>query len=611
MRTPQTLIDYLRHGSEQHPERPALHGWREGHWITWSAADYWFDARDAARGLMALGLEPGDRVGIVGKNQPEWVVLQFGAQIARGVPAPIFDTATPEQTAFILRDAAAKMVFCEGASELEILLGLEERGEIEPLGQIITFHPVEGRDDPRVKSYAELLTFGRGQDPGLVEQRLRELDPSETCLLVYTSGTTGEPKGVEQSHRGLLAVGHGGYERFSDLVGEEHYRALSYLPLSHQAEQLFTVVFPAVFEGEVFFCPDLDSVRDCLLDVRPTVFLGVPKVWEGIERRISMEFESLSSARAAVVKWCRETELAAFYEQSERGLPDLYMPPTRRLARKLALDAIRRSLGLDQVRIAATGSAPISPRTQEMLASIGIVLIEGYGLTETSGLVTVTDHRRPRFGTVGKPLPGVELRLSRDGEIEVRGAQVTRGYFGRDAEREELFTPDGFLRTGDLGGFDDEGNLIITGRKKEIIITAGGRNVAPVPLENMLQGILGVQHAVVVGDRMPYLSALFTLDPAQLKSLTEALGLPPMPMHEVAKHPKLRDWLEQRIDRDYNRKVARHQMIKRFAILPRPFSIDRAELTASQKKRRGAIVSRYAETVASLYKLDQAPSARE
>jgi long-chain acyl-CoA synthetase len=605
MRTPHTLIDYLRHGSEERPERPALHAFRESHWVTWSAADYWFDARDAARGLMALGLEPGDRVGIVGKNQPEWVILQFGAQIARGVPAPIFDTATPEQTAFILRDAGARMVFCDGASELEMLLGLEARREIEPLAHIITFQPIEGREDPRVKSYAELLTFGRGQDPSLVEQRFRDIDPDEVCQLMYTSGTTGEPKGVQQTHRGLLAVGHGGYERFSDLVAEHHYRALSYLPLSHQAEQLFTVVFPAVFAGEVFFCPDLDRVRDCLLDVRPTVFLGVPKVWEGIERRILAEIEALSGPRAAVIKWCRETELAAFYEQSERGSHELYMPPTRRLARKLALDAMRRGLGLDQVRIAATGSAPISPRTQELLASIGLVLIEGYGMTETSGLVTATDHRRPRFGSVGKPLPGVELRLSRDGEIEVRGPQVTSGYVGRDAERSALFTPDGFLKTGDLGGFDEEGNLIITGRKKELIITAGGRNVAPVPLENVLQGIPGVQHAVIVGDRMPYLSALFTLDPAQLKSLTEMLGLAPMPMHELARHPKLRDWLEQRIDRDYNGKVARHQMIKRFAILPRPFSVDRAELTASQKKRRGAILARHAEIVASLYKLEQ------
>jgi len=561
MRTPQTLIDYLRLSSEQNPSRPALHVRRDGNWLTWTAADYWFDARDAARGLMALGLQPGDRVGLVGKNQPEWVVLQYGAQIARGIPAPIFDTATPDQMAFILRDAGAKMVFCEGAHELETLLALEAAGKIEPLDHIITFHPVEGRDDPRVKSYAELVTFGRGQDPALVEARIQEVEPDETCLLVYTSGTTGEPKGVELTHRGLLAVGHGGYERFSDLVGEERYRSLSYLPLSHQAEQLFTVVFPAVFEGEVYFCCDPDRLLDCLLEVRPTVFLGVPKVWETFERRIQTEIDALSSARAAVVKWCRETELAAFYEQCERGQSELYLPPTRRLARKLALDAIRRSVGLDQLRLAATGSAPISPRTQEVLASMGIVLIEGYGLTETSGLVTVTDHRRPRFGTVGKPLPGVEVRLSRDGEIEVRGAQVTRGYFRREEETRALFTPDGFLKTGDLGGFDEEGNLIITGRKKELIITAGGRNVAPVPLENILQGILGVQHAIVVGDRMPYLSALFTLDPAQLKTLTETLGLPPMPMHELAKHPKLRDYLEQRIDREYNRKVARHQMI--------------------------------------------------
>lgn len=604
MREPSTLIDLLRRGAIEREHLPALSVRRGAERLSWTGREFYESSRDLARGLIALGLGRGDRVAMLGRNAPEWVLLQYGAQIARAVPAPIFDTATDEQIGFIFRRTGARFAFIDGESELAFVRRLEAEGTIEKLERLISFRPIEGADEPRLMSYGELLELGRAEGEAEVEQRLREIMPDDECLLVYTSGTTSEPKGVRQTHRGLMAVASAGYERFQELVGEEEYRALSYLPLSHQAEQLFSVVFPAIFGGEVHFCPDIGDFRALLKEFEPSVFLGVPQVWEAMERGIQREFDSLSATKAGVVKWCRETELGAFYEYGDRSL-ERQLNPMRRLARKLAIDSIRRSLGFDRLKLACTGSAPISARTQEFFASIGIVLVEGYGLTETCGLITVADHRRPRFGTVGKPLPGVEIRLSDQAEIEVRGAMNTPGYDGDEEATAALFTEDGFLRTGDLGGFDDEGNLIITGRLKEIIITAGGRNIAPIPIENMLQGILGVGHALVVGDRKPFLSALITLDPAQLDQLIEAAGLPKAPMHELVKMPKLNDWFERRIDIEVNQKVARHQTIKRFAILPRPLTIERAELTASLKKRRGAIVSRYAEVIASFYRSDE------
>ena len=607
MREPSTLIDLLRRGAIEREHLPALSVKRGGERLSWSGLEFYEVARDLARGLIALGLDRGDRVAMFGKNEPEWVLLQYAAQIARAVPSPIFDTATDEQIAFIFRRTGARFAFIDGAEELALIQRLEAAGLIERLERLISFRPIDRgalkEEEPRLQSFAELLAAGRAEGEAEVEQRIREIMPDDVCLLVYTSGTTSEPKGVQQTHRGLMAVANAGYERFQELVGEDEYRALSYLPLSHQAEQLFSVVFPAIFGGEVHFCPDISDFRELLREFEPTVFLGVPQIWEAMERGLQKEFDSLSATKAGVVKWCRETELGAFYEYGDRSL-ERQLNPMRRLARKLAIDSIRRSLGFDRLKLACTGSAPIAARTQEFFASIGVVLVEGYGLTETCGLVTVADHRRPRFGTVGKPLPGVEIRLSDQAEIEVRGEMLTAGYDGEDEATAALFTEDGFLRTGDLGGFDDDGNLIITGRLKEILITAGGRNIAPIPLENMLQGILGVQHAVVVGDRKPFLSALITLDPGQLDQLIEAVGLPKAPMHELVKMPKLLDWFERRIDIECNQKVARHQTIKRFAILPRPFAIERAELTASLKKRRGAIVSRYADTIASFYRSD-------
>lgn len=609
MREPSTLIDLLRRGAIEREHLPALSVKRGGERLSWSGIEFYEIARDLARGLIGLGLERGERVAMIGRNEPEWVMLQYATQIARAVPTPIFDTATDKQVAYIFRHTEARFVFIDSAHELETILRLERDGKISAVERIVSFLPVArdaagaAADDPRLLCFDELLERGRAEGEAEVEQRLREIMPDDVCLLVYTSGTTSEPKGVQQTHRGLMAVANAGYGRFQELVGEDDYRAVSYLPLSHQAEQLFSVVFPAIFGGEVHFCPDMSEFRDLLREFEPTVFLGVPQIWEAMERGLRKEFDSLSPTKAGVVKWCRETELGAFYEYGDRSL-ERQLNPMRRLARKLAIDSIRRSLGFGRLRLACSGSAPISARTQEFFASIGIVIVEGYGLTETCGLVTVADHRRPRFGTVGKPLPGVEVRLSDQAEIEVRGPMNTPGYFRDEEANAALFTEDGFLRTGDLGGFDDDGNLIITGRIKEIIITAGGRNIAPIPIENMLQGILGVQHAVVVGDRKPFLSALITLDPAQLDQLIETVGLPKAPMHELVQMPKLIDWLEHRIDVEVNQNVARHQTIKRFAILPRPFAIERAELTASLKKRRGAIVSRYADTIASFYRSD-------
>ncbi|MBC7171574.1 MAG: AMP-binding protein, partial [Polyangiaceae bacterium] len=265
------------------------------------------------------------------------------------------------------------------------------------------------------------------------------------------------------------------------------------------------------------------------------------------------------------------------------------------------IDKIKGALGLDRIEVAATGSAPISASTQRFFASLGICIYEGYGMSENSGLATLTDYRKPRFGTVGKPIEGMELRISEDGEILLRGPSNTKGYLRMPEASKELYEADGWLKTGDLGGLDEEGNLIITGRIKELIITAGGKNVAPVEMENYIKTIVGVGNAVVVGDRQPFLCALITLDPEALDRLASAAGVAKAPLAELAANKKVRAYLEQKIESECNRKVARYQTIKKIEVLPHEFSVEGGELTATMKIKRNVVATKYADVISRFY----------
>ena len=288
--------------------------------------------------------------------------------------------------------------------------------------------------------------------------------------------------------------------------------------------------------GRLRFAPELTELKNYLVDVRPTVFLGMPRVWEKFESALKSRLDEAAGLKGRLAQWAKNVESSSFNTQVKRGKPD-YMPPRRRLARALVIDKIKSALGLDRLEIAFSGSAPIAQSTQEFFASIGICVFEGYGLSETSGVATVTDYKKPRFGTVGRPLTGVQVRLGAEDEIQLRGRNMTKGYLHMPEQSAALYTEDGWLRTGDVGAFDLEGNLKITGRIKDLLITAGGKNVAPVELENLLKGIVGVGQAVVVGDRKPYLCALLTLDPEAVSALCERAGVPTAPVYSLSRDP--------------------------------------------------------------------------
>lgn len=608
---PQTLVHRLAYWAKKRPHQPALHGKRGGVWRSLSWSEYWQNVRAAAKGFIALGHQPGDCVVIVGANHPEWVQLEFGAMAARGIPAPIYPTSTVEQTAYIASHSGAAIVCCDGVEMVDRFLEAEQRGLLEGITHFVTFVEVE-HEDSRVMSFADLLELGRSKDDGELDARLDALTEDEVCLMIYTSGTTGVPKGVEIDHGGQLLIGRGS-EGFTPQFfdGRAEYHAISYLPLSHQAEQLLTNVFTSMVGGQVYFCPELTSVKEYLTDVRPTVFLGVPRVWEKFEAALRARLGQATGIKAKLAKWATETELACFREQVRRGVSaDEHMPLRRRIARKLVIDKIKTALGLDRLEIALTGSAPIAASTQDFFASLGICIYEVYGLTETSGAATITDPQRPAFGTVGKPFAGVEIRIGDEDEIQLRGRNMVKQYRAMPDETAALFTEDGWLRTGDAGQLDGAGNLKITGRLKELLITAGGKNVAPVELEFYVQTIVGVGQCVVVGDRKPFLSALITLDPEALDALAEAAGTAKSDMATLAADPKVRSYLEREIEAKCNAKVARYQTLKKFEILPTELSVESGELTASMKLRRPQILEKHGALVDRMYASATQTSAR-
>ena len=594
----KTLVHQLINWAETTPHNPAIHGRiTVGEWKTWSWSEYWAEARLLARGLQSLGHEVGECVAIVGNNRPEWSLCQFAIMANRGIPAPIYTTLTSEQVAYIVQHSQARIAICDTSEQLDKYLAGLASGETPRVEHIVTMDDL-GSDDPRVITYDALKARGAEHEEAELETRLAELTEDETCLLIYTSGTTGTPKAVQLEHGGILSVARGCMDRFSVLREPGRYRTVSYLPLCHVAEQLFTTFFHLDCGGEVYYCPDLKQLKDYLVEVRPTSFVGVPRVWEKFQAALEAKLSTATGIKARLVNWSLATELAAFKKEVETGQPQGGL--SRWLANKM-LVKVKTALGLENVVVAGTGAAPIGVDTLEFFASLGIIVYEGYGMSETSGLATLGDFGNPRFGTVGTALAGVTIKIADDDEILLKGRNMTRGYLRQDDKTAELLDEEGWLHTGDLGSMDEDGFLRITGRKKDLLITAGGKNVAPAEMEGYMKSIPGIGQAVVVGDRMPYLSALILLDVELLEEVAKRSGAALGDLAQMSTDPKVHDWAMGEIQTRCNARVASYQTIKKIRILPVEFTVESGEVTPTMKIKRNVVSERYKDEIAAFY----------
>ena len=575
-------------------EGTAMRFRRGEEWAVISYAELVASARGIAKGLIALGIEPGDRVAILAGTRPEWTMADMGALCAGAVVAPIYHTNAPEECAYVLRDSDARVVFCEDEEQLAKVQSV--RGACPLLEHVVL---LDGQDAAAL-SLGELQAAGARLPDAAVEARVADVEGDDVATLVYTSGTTGPPKGCMLTHRNVLAAARAYEERLDLRARGVPIVFFMFLPLAHSLARIIEVSVLDMGGTLVFWRGRPELLLEDIRQARPTYLPAVPRIFEKIHHAAHGAVAEQSPARRAIFAWAVRTggEVRALERGGHRVPRSLAL--RHQLADRLVLSKVRALFG-GELRLAASGAAPISKDVLEFFDACGVLILEGWGMTETAAAGTINTVDELRFGSVGRPLPGFEVRIAADGELLARGPSVFQGYF-KDADATRAALDDGWLSTGDLAAIDDDGFVSITGRKKELIITSSGKNIGPATIEAALKESRWISEAVVFGDNRPYLVALLALDPDEAPKLAERLGIAADPA-AMAGDQRVRAELQAAVD-DANTHFARIEQIKRFAILDRDLTQAAGDLTPTLKLRRAAVYEEFADALAGLYEAD-------
>jgi long-chain acyl-CoA synthetase len=556
------------------------------------------EVRTTARALMALGFGRGDRVAILGFNRPEWTIFDHAAMMAGGVPAGIYTTCSAEEVYYILHHSEARAVLVEDERQLAKVMA--RRPELPELRAIVMMRGVEppAGSSSEVLGWEQFAARAEAVEQIALDARLEAIQPQDLATLIYTSGTTGPPKAVMLSHHNLAWTADAMLSIDRGRGGADDY-SLSYLPLSHIAEQMGTIHLPATVGSAVYYAESIERVADNLKDARPTVFFGVPRIWEKFHAALSGRIAAATGVKKLLVQRCRKVCLEVHRRRGAGQPIPAALKLQYRLFQRLVTNKIWKAVGFDRARHCATGAAPLAVEILEFFASLDLRILEVYGQSEGSGPTSFNQVERSKIGTVGPALPGVELKIGEDGEVLVRGPNVFLGYL-KDAAATAETIRDGWLHSGDLGSIDEHGFLSITGRKKEIIITSGGKNITPRNIEEALKQSTLISEAVVIGDRRKFLSVLITLDEAAAQEIRAQPRQPgESESQALAKH------VQSLID-EINPKLARVEQVKRFTILPSALSIEGGELTPTLKIKRSVVAKKYAKEIEAMYEAGEA-----
>lgn len=596
----KTLLDTYDRNVREHGDKPALN-WREdGQWrsMAWSA--YRDRAREVAAGLLTLGVGHGDFVALMAANRPEHLIADAGAMHAAATPVSIYNTLAPEQIQYVAENCGAKVAVLENRDYMkrweEIRAQLPALQHIVLMEDAADFAHVEG-----VLSFDDLMARGKEHlraNPGALDDARAKLRPEDPATLIYTSGTTGPPKGVIITHRNVLWELES-TDQFVPLP--ENGRAISYLPLAHIAERQFSHYLGLHKAGSIYFCPEITQAVEVATVARPTAFVGVPRVWEKMQAALkaAIDAEPEERKRKIAQKALAAGQRAVQLEQQGKSVP-VGLKIQRALFDKLVYSKIREKVGLDQCEIALSGAAPIAPDVLEFFAGIGLPIHEVYGMTETTAVTHANPKGAIRIGTVGRTLPGVECRLDDDGEVLVRGGNITAGYYGRPQDTAEAYDSDGWLHTGDLGDVDSDGYLRIVGRKKEIIITAGGKNIAPNNIEGYLKLHPLVGQACVIGDARPFISALIVIDAEVAPVWAAKNGVPFNDIASFSQDERVQAEIDRAVN-EANSHLANVEQVKKYVILPTEWTAESEELTPTLKLKRRVILQKYAGDIDGIY----------
>ncbi|HZE36263.1 MAG TPA: long-chain fatty acid--CoA ligase [Candidatus Eisenbacteria bacterium] len=570
---------------------------QQGTWKTLTWREVGNAVRELAAGLAALGRRPADAVGILSTSRAEWVQADFAIFSAGCVTIPIYPTYPPDLIEYIVNDAGVKTLIVEDPTQLAKVLEVDKA--MPGLEQIVIMQGYEGREpSPRTFTWEALRRLGRERADSLKAELANRVDGikrDDVATIVYTSGTTGPPKGVVQTHGNHLSALESAAQTTSIAEGNVH---LLFLPLAHSFARLES--FIGVHRGLcTAFAESIDKLRENLPETQPHFICSVPRVFEKVYAGAMARAEGGSPVKRKIFNWAVGIgKDVSRLKQANRPVPTA-LALQYKLAEKLVFSKMQAALG-GRLRFAVSGGAPLSREIAEFFHAAGILILEGYGLTETCPVLTNNREDAYKFGSVGKPMPGVDVKIAADGEILGRGGNIAKGYFKKTEATREVFLEDGWFATGDIGRFDEDGFLFITDRKKDLIVTAGGMNIAPQNIENLLKGDPFISQVMVHGDRRPYPVALITLNPEELAKFAREQGIMAGDPSVLAKHPKVVERVQRTVDHK-NSELQSYAKIKKFVILPEDFTVENGALTPTLKVKRKVISERHRPVLDALY----------
>lgn len=571
--------------------QPAYFVRQDGQWTSTTWSSYAAQVQTAARALLALGVQAGDAVCILGFNRPEWAIVDIAAMVVGAVPAGIYWTSSSTEVEYILNHARSPVLLVDTVERAQKVAAMRDR--LPHLRHVLRMHDDQPSDDASM-SWSDFMALGRPEHQAAVDARLRAIQPEQAGTYIYTSGTTGPAKAVELSHGNLAWSARA----LSTALGRrgEGERVISYLPLAHVAEQMISIHNPSYMGFPIYYATKLEELSTYLVEVRPTIFFGVPRVWEKMHAAIEAKLAAATGVKASLARWAMQVGRRWHDADLNGEQPGAWLSLQKALAGKLIHQKVKAAIGLDQAHMLATGAAPIASEKLKFFTGLDVVIREVYGQSESAGASTLSLQGATRLGSVGRAIDGAEIRIAEDGEILVRGPHIFKGYVGNQQATAETLQGD-WLASGDLGHIDQDGYVYITGRKKDLLITSGGKNISPANIESDLMTIPLVEHAVVCGDGKHYLAALLTLQPEALRDFGVAHQLPAEGLHL---HPAVHAELQRGIDQ-LNTRHARVANIRKFRVVPHSLSIEAGELTPTMKVKRKAVIDRFKDLIDAMY----------
>jgi len=562
-----------------------------------SYSDLRRSVEQCALGLVALGLKPGERVAIVSENRPEWVIADMGIVCLGGVDVPVYPTMTARQNLYIFNDAEVRFAIVSNQFQLNKVMRVI--GECKHLEKVIVINDKGVVPDERVISFSTLLTMGekgKGENPDFFPASVKMVKPDDLLTLIYTSGTTGNPKGVMLTHQNLVSNIKSSASVIP--IGPDD-TLLSFLPLSHSFERMAGYYTAFACGATIAYAESVETVRDNMLEVRPTIVTTVPRLFERIYSRIAKQVDSSPPVRQKIFRWAvgvgRE-----YARVSKQGSLTASLRAKHAVADRLVFSKLRARTG-GRMKFFVSGGAALGRQFGEFFEAVGLSIIEGYGLTESAPVISANRLDNYKFGSVGKPIPGVEVAIAHDGEILARGPNIMQGYWNDKSATREVLDDQGWLHTGDIGIQDAEGFLYITDRKKHLFVSSGGKNIAPQPIESLFMSIKYIEQFMLIGDRRMFLTALIVPDFEALKEFADARNIPYTSDADLAKHSQITELIEKEIQ-GIQKDLANYERVRKFALLDKQFTIENGELTPTLKVRRNVIEERYAHLIEDMYR---------